>query len=162
MRHTACLFAAVVVTLSACATDGVRMPSVGMPNIPGLSGGQLSDVEQIGLVLDDVQRGMESRRIFRVVSHLSRNYSDSEGRDYDAMTAYLNDIFDRYRNIRIRRARPVVTVQGNRAQAVETFGTMADPVDPNRDVAIRLQGQMTVHLEKIGDRWFIREWGRML
>jgi hypothetical protein len=113
------------------------------------------------LVLEEVHQGMEGRRIFRVMSHVSRGYRDDEGRNYDRMAAHLNDLFERYRNIRIRRARPIVQVQGNRAQAVETFGTSADPVDPNRDVAVRLQGQVTVYFEKIGDRWYIREWGRM-
>ena len=160
MRRFACLVLVAFTAASGCATDAMRLPSVGLPGFPGSQ--QVTDEEQIALILDEVQRGMEGRRIYRVLSHVSRGYEDDEGRDYEAMTAYLNDLFERYRNIRIRRARPVVQVQGNRAQAVETFGTSADPVDPERDIAIRLQGQVTVYFEKVGDRWYIREWGRLL
>ena len=159
MHRNACIILVALVTLAGCATDSVRLPSMGIPGFVG--GYQPTDQEQIAMILDEVQQGMEGRRIYRVMSHVSRSYMDDEGRNYDGMVAHLNDLFDRYRNIRIRRARPVVQVQGNRAQAVETFGTSADPVDPNRDISIRLQGQVTVYFEKIGDRWFIREWGRM-
>lgn len=159
MPRAACLILIALLAAAGCATDAVRLPGVGIPGFTGTY--QPPDEEQIALVLDEVQRGMESRRIYRVLSHVSRGYKDGEGRDYDAMAAHLNDLFERYRNIRIRRARPVVQVQGNRAQAVETFGTSADPVDANRDVAIRLQGQVTVYFERVGDRWLIREWGHM-
>jgi hypothetical protein len=159
MRRTACLVLVALMATVGCATDSVRLPTMGIPGFPGA---QPSDEEQIALILDEVQQGMESRRIYRVLSHVSRGYQDDEGRNYEGLSAHLNDLFERYRNIRIRRARPIVQVQGNRAQAVETFGTSADPVDANRDLAIRLQGQVTVYFEKIGDRWFIREWGRML
>jgi len=160
MRRTICLIAVAIVATAGCATDSVRLPTVGIPGFPGASA--MTEEERIALVLEEVHQGMESRRIYRVLAHVSRGYEDDEGRNYEALSAYLNDLFERYRNIRIRRARPIVQVQGNRAQAVETFGTSADPVDANRDLAIRLQGQVTVYFEKIGDQWFIREWGRML
>jgi hypothetical protein len=126
--------------------------------IPGITGPKLTDEEQILSVLDDVHRGMESRRIFKVLAHVSRSYRDAEGRDYEAIQLYLNTLFKRYRELNITRVRPKIVVQGTRARATETFGTIAVPFDPD-DREIDLHGQVDVYLEKIGDTWQITEWG---
>jgi hypothetical protein len=143
----------VVACAAGCQNTGVDLP------IPGLSGPRLSDVQQIEMVLDDVHSGMESRRIYKVLAHVSRAYYDSEGRDYPAIQAYLSNLFERYRDIRITRTRPQIQVQGNRAQALEAFGTSADAANPDQDLDIRLQGQVMVFLERVDGEWKIREWG---
>lgn len=140
-----------VVLLAHCQTSPVQLPVIGSP--------RMSDEQQITLLLDDVQRGMEQRRIYKVLAHVSRNYRDKSGRDYQAIQAYLNSIFDRYRNIRITRTQPRVWVQGNRAEALEAFGTSAEAIHPAEDLDIHLQGQVTVYLERIDGVWKIVEWG---
>ncbi|MBN2307890.1 MAG: hypothetical protein JXR94_02900 [Candidatus Hydrogenedentes bacterium] len=126
--------------------------------IPGVTGPRLTDEEQIRAVLNDVQRGMEAQRIYKVLAHVSRGYRDAEGRDYEAMQEYLNTLFKRYRELKIVRVRPEVFVDGRRARAVETFGTVATPLNPD-DRQLQLQGQVDVYLEKTGDTWQITEWG---
>jgi len=150
-----------VLALTACANSGsVGIGAVSIP-VPGMTAGKLTDQESIAIALDDVEEGMERRRIYKVLAHVSKNYQDDEGRDYEAITAYLNDIFDRYRDIRITRTRPIIQVSGQRATAVETFGTQADPVDAARDIPIHVQGQVSVSLEKADGQWLITEWGRL-
>lgn len=139
--------------LAGCSKDDIPL------DLSGVVPGKVSDEEQILLVLDEVQRGMESRRIFQVVAHLARSYQDRDGRDYDAMVEYLNTIFENYREIRVRRAKPRILVQGTQARVVETFGTIADPRNPADYPPINLHGQVTLYLEKVDNRWLIVEWG---
>jgi len=144
------LLAIVIVTgLAACQTSQVSIPMIGS---------KLSDSEQIAFVLDDAHRGMETRRIYKVMAHVSRSYRDQEGRDYESMQAYLTDFFDRYPDIRITRARPRIIIRGNQAEAIETFGTRAEASDES-DIDIHLQGQVTVYLRKENGVWKIVEWG---
>ena len=140
----------IMAVVAGCPND--------MPEIPVINP-RLSDEEQIVLVLDAVYRGMESKRIFQIMAHVSRSYRDRDGRDYDALAAYLNKVFDEYRSIRITRVRPRVIVQGNQARAVETFGTLARPEARSDYPPIDLHGQVTVFLEKIDGQWLIVEWG---
>ncbi len=151
----AALALSTVVYLSGC---GQELPV----DIPGLTSSKISDEEQILRVLEDVHRGMQSRKIYKVLAHVSRTYTDAEGRDYNGLQNYLKDLFKNYKEIQITRVQPRVTVQGNRARAVETFGTRAEPFNPNAHPPIVLEGQMNVYLEKMGGRWQIVEWGRML
>jgi hypothetical protein len=129
--------------------------------IPLITQPRVSDEEQIVSVLDDVNRGLEARRIYRVLAHVSRTYRDDEGRDYAALQDYLNELFRNYKQINVTRVRPRVIVQGDRARAVETFGTRAEPYNPNAYRQIDLHGQMNVYLEKIEGEWKIVEWGRV-
>lgn len=126
-----------------------------LPSIPGVTAGRVDERDRVTQVLDDIHRGIEQRRVFKVLAHLSRTYFDEEGRDYDTLrnliTTWLND----YREIRVTRPRPRVVVQGDRARAIETFGLQAKPVNPNDDRLVALQGQVTVHLDKMGNTWQI-------
>ena len=131
-------------------------------SIPALADLNVSDEEQIAQVIEEVQQGMEARQIFKVLAHVSRNYHDSEGRDYAAIEAYLNYVFKKYRTIRVTRVVPRIVVQGVQARAVETFGTVAEPQDPSGEPPINMQGQVTVSLEKTGGQWQIVEWGSLL
>ncbi|NUM53386.1 MAG: hypothetical protein HUU46_07065 [Candidatus Hydrogenedentes bacterium] len=129
--------------------------------IPGVTTQGPSDEEQIVSVLEDVHRGMQSRRIYKVLAHVSKTYRDDEGRDYAAIERYLTELFRGYKLIQITRVRPKVIVQGDRARAVETFGTRAEPFNPNENRPIELRGQMNIYLEKIDNKWMIVEWGRV-
>lgn len=126
--------------------------------IPGMPFPRTSDEEQIARVLEDVRTGMQSRRIFQVTAHVSRSYKDEEGRDYDAIVRYLNNIFENYRQIVITRVPPQIAVTGTSARVVETFGTTAEPRDPADYPPINLQGRVAVLLEKVGGEWLIISW----
>ncbi len=137
--------------MGGCATN--------LSDIPVLSGFITTDEEAIARVMNDVQRGMESRRIYRVLAHVSPNYYDAEGRDYKAIESYLGEVLRTYAPIHIDRARPRVVVEGNKARVVETFGTRAEPLPASTEVPVAFQGQVTVYLQKEGDAWKIVEWG---
>jgi len=141
----------VAMTYAGCQT--------GLPvDIPVLSGPRISDEEQIARLLDDVAKGMESRKIFKVLANVSQNYEDAEGRNYDGIQEYLKTIFKDYRFIDITRARPRIAVQGNRARAIETFGTRATPFDGAEHRPIDFDGQVIVNLIKQQNGWKITEW----
>ena len=129
-----------------------------MPTLRDIRGTSVSDAEYIAAVLAEVQNGIETKRVYRVLAHVSRSYNDQEGRDYDALQEYLARLFRDYRDIRITRTRPRVAVSGNTAIAQEAFGTQARPVNPGGR-PINIQGQMTVRLVKENNTWRILEWG---
>lgn len=131
----------------------------GLPvQIPGLTMGRTSDERQIAVVLEDAARGMETRRVSRIMAQVSPNYQDAEGRDYEAIREYLSRIVKGYRSIRITRTRPKIAVEGDSARAMETFGTIAEHTDPARE-PVNLQGQVEVRLERVNNKWQIVEWG---
>ena len=150
-----------LLVMALVLTDGCQTTSKipGLNELGKLSGLQPSEEDLIARVLDDVQRGMESRRIYKVLAHVSRNYYDNEDRDYEALKGYLNAVFKNYREIRITRTAPRIIVDGNTAKAHESFGTIAEPRNSGVDPPVNLQGQVTVDLEKAGGRWMIVEWG---
>lgn len=142
----------VAVLFSGCQT---QMPV----DFGSLVNPRMTDEEKISLVLEDVQRGMESQRVYQVLSHVSRNYKDRDGRDYAALQDDLNTLMKNYRNIRITRTPPRIEVQGNRARVTDTFGTIAEAVRPDEFPPVNLQGQVLLMMEKDGDSWKIIEWG---
>jgi hypothetical protein len=156
-RFAALTTAAALVLFCGCQTG---LPDV-LPDLPGLPGLRPSDQEQISRLLSDVEQAMEQRKIFKVLTHVSQNYRDAEGRDYNGIQAYLNQIFEQYRRIEITRARPQIQVQGDRALAVETFGTRAEPFNEGQHVSIVLDGQVSVYLARQENGWKITEWGRI-
>lgn len=144
----ACLPALVL--LSGCAGG----PSL---EIPGL-GPRDTDEEKITRLLDDVHRAMQTRKVNQVMAHVSPDYLDQEGRDYDGIRAYLDNIMKNYRAITIRRSNPTVIVEGDRARALEAFGTRAEP-DNDRTPPLNIQGQVSVFLAREDGKWKIVEWG---
>lgn len=150
MRVRVLLVIGLALALGGCP-DAVS--TLELPSIPGVTTGRVDERDRVMQVLDDIHRGIEQRRVYKVLAHLSRTYFDEEGRDYDTMrslvTMWLND----YRDIRVTRPRPRVVVQGDRARAVETFGLQAEPTNPNDERLVALQGQVTIHLERMGTTW---------
>ena len=138
--------------LSSCRSD--NMPF----DLSHLTGG-LSDEQKIAMVLADVSQGMENKRVYQVLSHVSQRYHDREGRDYEALRKHVSTILDNYRTIRVTRTPSRVQVQGDRARVVDTFGTLAQPNDQKEYPIIDLQGRVVILLERSGDTWQILEWG---
>lgn len=139
-------------TLEACQS---RLPA----EIGRMTGIVMSDEEKIAQVLEDVQRGMENRRLYQVLAHVSRNYKDRDGRDYAALSEDLNTLLRTYRDIRITRATSSIQVQDDRARVVDTFGTMAEASNSQESPPVNLQGQVVILLERYKDTWQIIEWG---
>ena len=131
-----------------------------LPEIPMINP-KLTDEDQILRILDDVQKGIESRHIYQVMSHVARSYNDSEGRDYDSLASFVNKLFETYHTIRVTRVKPRIIVQGTQARAVETFGTLAKPFDIARARSLDVNGQVTIFFEKIDGQWQIVEWGSL-
>lgn len=126
-------------------------------DIPGLVGRDTEE-EKIAKVLNEVHRGMITRKVYQVMAHVSERYMDQEGRDYTGIKSYLNDIVKNYRVIDIQRSAPTIVVEGDRATAVEAFGTIAEP-DNDRVPPLKIQGQVSVYLEREDGKWKIVEWG---
>jgi hypothetical protein len=140
----------VLVVLSAgCVATTRDLPVIGSP--------RLTDEQQILLVLDDVHKGMETKRIYKVLAHVSRNYYDDKGGTYQTVEAQLKDTFARYRNIRLTRTQPRIQIQGDHARAVQSLGTRGDAINP-QDVDLLLEGTLTVQFERVSGVWKIREW----
>jgi hypothetical protein len=159
------LLVALVVSpllLAGCQSATPLKVRPALDRLGQMTGLNPSDEEQIAGVLDDVCRGMQARQIYKVLAHVAQSYHDEEGRDYAAVETYLNEAFRNYRTIRITRVVPRITVQDDRARAIETFGTVAEPQDPQREPPINLQGQVTVDLVKVGGEWRIVQWGKIL
>ena len=57
------------------------------PGLPGFSE-DMSDEEKIARVLADVHEGLEKRKIYRVLAHVSRDYRDKDGREIDLLIAH--------------------------------------------------------------------------
>jgi hypothetical protein len=155
MRIRVLLVCVLAATLAATCEPDLPV------SIPGFADEAPSDEVQIAAVLNDVHLGMESRRLYKVLAHVSTGYRDSEGREYEDIREYLNVVLKNYRTVRITRGRPIITVQGSRAQAVETFGTSAESFASSGLRPVNLNGQVTVHLEKVDNTWKITEWSTL-
>ena len=159
----ATLLVVVALGLAGCKT----MPNA-IGNLPGIKQiGQATGIapteeERIAAVLDDVQRGLETRQIYKVLSHVAGNYHDAEGRNYEAIQATLQGLFKNYKGIRVTRVAPRITVQGSRARVVDSFGTVAEPFNAQKDPPINIQGQVSIMLEKAANEWVIVEWSSLL
>lgn len=149
---------AVLILLTAAGCPGTFMGK----RLPGIKlVGPATDEEQIAAILNDVREGMETHRVYKIFAHVSENYADQEGRNYAQIRDYIQGVLKTYRSIRVTRARPRILVEGDRARALEAFGTIAEPYDADKGLPINLQGQVAVYLERTGGVWKIVEWGRL-
>ncbi len=137
--------------LAGCGGGGVNL------DIPGLAG-KASDEEQITKILSDVHLGMETKKVGKIMRHVSPNYLDEEGRDADGIRKYLNQVMNNYRVIDINRSASRILIQGDRARVVEAFGTRGQP-DNFQTPPVTLQGQVAVYLQRTDAGWKIVEWG---
>lgn len=144
-------FPVVLLALTGCAS---RLPTA----LQDIAGVRASDEEQIAALLNDVQRGFESRRIYKVLAHIAPGYQDANRRDYQTAREDLRRFLEEYRNVRITRVGPRVVVQGNHARAIEAFGAVAEPQDPSAHLPISIQGQIEIYLEKMAGTWQITGW----
>lgn len=148
--------------LLASALSGCDMQvSEEIAGMTGIAGQKVSDEDQIASVLTDIHQGIQTRRIYKVLAHVSRSYSDPEGLDYQGLQNYLNEFFKNYKEIRVTRVPPRVFVQGTRARVVETFGTRAEPFNAEKNPPLNIQGQVNIYLEKTNGEWQITEWSRV-
>lgn len=152
MKSVACaLLIAISTVLSGCAGGGLNL------DIPGLSG-KSSDEAQITSILKDVHLGMETRKVGKIMRHVSPNYMDTEGRDAAGIRKYLEHIMNNYRSIEIDRSDSRILIQGDRARVVEAFGTSGQP-DNSQTPPVVIQGQVSVYFERTEEGWKIVEWG---
>jgi hypothetical protein len=129
-------------------------------DIPGF-GGRQTEEERVAAVLSDVHQAMQSRNSNRVISHLSEHYLDPDGRDYNAICVYVRYVHAAYRNIDIRRVEPRIEIEGGVARALEAFGTLASPDNPDEAAPVNLQGQVLVTLHEEDGKWKIVSWGTL-
>ncbi len=153
MRLAPIALIAAGLLLSSCKTGDSAT------SLSRITGGAPSDEQKIAKVLADVAQGMESKRVYQVLSHVSQRYHDRAGRDYEALRQYVATILDNYKTIRVTRTPSRMQVQGDRARVVDTFGTLAQPNDLKEYPIVDLQGCVVVLLERSGDTWQILEWG---
>ncbi len=162
LRGAALVRYGVILPLALLAALGTGSCLKNMPvEIPGVTTLGPTDEEQIIAVLEDVHRGMQSRRVFKVLAHVSRTYRDDSGRDYDTLEQYLTELFRNYKEIEVTRVRPKVLVQGNSARAIETFGSRAVPFNDGEHRPLEVHGQMNIYLQRFDNEWKIVEWGRV-
>jgi len=152
MKHLAPIALLAALLLSSCRSGS------GPFGLPGMAA-EPSDEQKVARVLADVAQGMENKRVYQVLSHVSQRYHDRDGRDYEALRNYVSDILDNYRTIRVTRTPSRIQVQGDRARVVDTFGTLAEPNDAKQYPIVDLQGRVVVLMERTGDTWQILEWG---
>ena len=152
MKRGISVVALVCVTvLAGCATN---------INLPVL-GGKQSEEGRVAAVLNDVHHAMQTHKAKRVISHISKNYTDADGRDYDAICDYVSHILSSYRDIEITRVEPPIEIDGDTARALEAFGTLATPDNPDEAPPVNMQGQVLVTLQKEEGTWKIISWGTL-
>lgn len=150
-----CIILSFSVFFISCGT--VR--SVDIPLIGSL--GQ-SDEQKIMSVLDSLERAIEGKKVKTAMKYISVNYRDELGRDYNQLQEILQRLVRDYRFIKITRTTPEVTVEGDNAIVIDTFGTNAEPFDPARETPINLQGKVIINMKKEPEGWKIISWGSML
>lgn len=143
----------VVLSMTGCAAQDLRLDW--RSSIPGGPVGAKAEIEAI---LAEVQWGMQERRKSRVLTHVSRNYRDPAGRSYTDLYAYLDEIFSRYRNIRIQRNRPRILVLGDHAHSIERFTTTAEPTNPQADPPLELEREVMALFRRQDGTWKITSW----
>jgi len=147
MRAAGLVLGAGILWLSACtSTGGIALP--------GLTGGA-SDEEQIAAIMNDIETGLETKRVYKVLSYVAESYQDKDGRDYEAVRTFLIDNLKNYREIDITRPPPQIRVQDDQARVIETFGMIGEPFDRNEAPPINLQGTVPVFFQRLDGKWRI-------
>ncbi len=113
---------ALAVLLGGCASTA---------NSPITLLSQSADVKRadIARVLDNIHQGVERKKIFTVLAHVSPGYADDAGRNQAAVRDLLKEYFSSWRTVRVTRANPRLKVEGRQAVALESIGVIAEPFD---------------------------------
>lgn len=92
------------------------------------------------------------RRLARVLNVVSDAYKDDTGRDFAAVKQFATDFFREYRQVKVTRTPPKISIQGNEARSVETLGILGDPDSP-RVTPFSFQGRVAVYLRRVEGAW---------
>ena len=136
----------LVVMLSGCPSDG---------GIASIAGSRVSDEQQIAMIMDDVQLGIQRRQIYKVLAHVARGYRDEAGRDYEAVRDRAGELMKAYHKVDLTRALPKILVKGDQARVVETFGLRGEPAESDKYLPVNMQGNAVVFLYKLNGIWLI-------
>lgn len=115
----------------------------------------MTDAEQIAYVLSEVERGFETKRIYKVLAFLDPSFTDGEGHTVEQVREQISTLFKNYKRITITRVPPKLEIAGDQAKAVETLGFVAEPVNPVETPPLNFQGNLSVHLKKVKGEWVI-------
>ncbi len=149
------LLGVVLFVLQSCGT-------VRKMDIPIISSLGQSEEQKIISVLDSLEKAVEEKKVKTAMRYISTEYRDEQGRDYNQLREILEKLVREYRFIKITRTTPEVSVEGNKAVVIDTFGTNAEPFDPVQGTPINLQGKVTINMKKEPEGWKIVSWGGML
>ncbi len=157
LRKPFCAFVMLfnLVGLISCGT-------VRKADIPLIGSLVQSDEQKIISTLDSLERAIEQKKVKTAMRYISTDYRDEEGRDYNQLRDILQRLARDYRVIKITRTTPEVSIEGNTAVVVDTFGTNAEPFDPVKETPINLQGKVIINMKKEPEGWKIVSWGGML
>lgn len=131
-------------------------------DIPLLNLRSHSEEEKIISMLDSVEMWLERKNVKKVMEHVSMQYRDDEGRNYESLRLYLQRIVRDYKTIRVTRTLPEVKVQGDTAIVIDTFGTVAEPYDPVQDLPVNIQGKVQITMVKEREEWKILSFSPLL
>lgn len=141
------LAATLALLFVGCATDG--MPSL---PLPGQSGA--SQRSEIARVLEDLHDGVDGKKIFKVMAHVSPVYLDQEGRNKAGVQQAVKDFFSQYRRIRVTRTNPRLQFDGDEAVATESIGLIAEPFEMEQ-AELNWYGEVKIWLRRSGGSWEI-------
>jgi len=146
------------VSVSRCTTPRPVRPLAGPEPVATESAVDVED-RAVREVLDEVERAMEQRDVYKVLVHVSASYHDKVGRDYTDLGRFLRRTFGAYGSIEIARSGTEVTIDEDRAAVTETYVTFARGKPGTGVEPLTVRGRISVFLEKIAGRWLIVEWG---
>lgn len=148
LRHSALAAVAMLVLCTGCST-APRQPSA--KPVPAEA---RSVEDEVALRLTRLTDDLIHRRTPRVLGAISDAYKDDAGRDFEAVKQFLGNAFRDYREIRITRTPPKITVQGAEARSTETLGVIGEP-DSNKVSPLNFQGNVSVTLRQVDKTWLI-------
>lgn len=147
MRYVSVFCAAIVIAIAGGCASGPPKPVRGGPG-----GEAASDEMQIRSVLDRLRDDIDHRRLQRVLAAVSDSYKDDAGRDFNAVREMLTAYFRDYRDVRITRTPPKLTISRDEARSVETLAVSGEP-GSGKVPAFSFQGNVAVTLRRVEDTW---------
>ena len=146
LRTIAACCVAIAIAMAAGCASGPPKPA------PGADASAASDEQQIRAVLERLRDDIDHRRLPRVLAAVSDKYKDDDGRDFEAVRALLSGYFRDYRDIRITRTPPKLTISRDEARSIETLGIAGEP-GSGKVPPLTFQGNVSVTLRRVEDTW---------